>query len=247
LKLLGKIDAKISTTRRILIFDLPTKNKINKPPVYITGGTGYIGSRLIKKLLSLNYHVIALVRKGSEHKVPTGVKVIVGNPFDAKTFSESIPVASIFIQLLGVSHPSPRKAHLFREIDLKSVKASADAASYAGVSLFIYVSVAQAPSKIMKDYQAVRKEGEKYCLNKNLSCTFIRPWYVLGPGHWWPIFLLPIYGLAELIPSLRPKARSKALVTIRQMLRTLVNAVEKPSSSTIEIRGIRDLEKQMFH
>jgi hypothetical protein len=183
------------------------------------------------------------VRKGSEHKVPTGVKVIVGNPFDAKTFAASIPAGSIFVQLLGVSHPSPKKAELFKEIDLKSVHASADAASQAGVSHFIYISVAQSPSKIMKEYQDVRRKGEQYCLDKNLSCTFIRPWYVLGPGHWWPIVLLPVYGIAELIPSVRTKARSKALVTISQMLRTLVNAIEKPTSSIIEIRNIRDLQK----
>lgn len=40
-----------------------------------------------------------------------------------------------------------------------------------------------APSGFMKAYQDVRREGEEYCLNKNLNCTFIRPWYVLGPGH----------------------------------------------------------------
>jgi len=33
--------------------------------------------------------------------------------------------------------------------------------------------------------------------------------------------------IAELIPSLRLKGRTKALVTINQMLRTLVNTVEQ--------------------
>jgi nucleoside-diphosphate-sugar epimerase len=210
-------------------------------PVFITGGKGYIGSRLIKKLLEKDYRVIALVRKGSEHKLPGGTEVVVGNPFDAKTFAEHIPEGAVFIQLLGVPHPSPKKAKLFKEVDLKSIKASADAAGYADVSHFIYVSVAMSPSGFMKAYQDVRREGEEYCLNKNLNCTFIRPWYVLGPGHWWPVLLLPLYGIAELIPSLRQKARTKAFVTINQMLRTLVNTVdEKPvAHSIIEIKDIR--------
>jgi len=215
--------------------------KSAKHPVFITGGTGYIGSRLIKKLLKKNYRVIALVRKGSEHKLPGGAEALVGNPFDAKTFAEQIPEGSIFIQLLGVPHPSPKKAGLFKEIDLKSVKASADAAASANLLHFIYVSVAMAPSDFMKAYQDACREGEEYCLNKNLNCTFIRPWYVLGPGHWWPILLLPLYGIAELVPSLRPKARTRALVTINQMLRTLLNTVEqKPvAHSIIEIKNIR--------
>lgn len=209
--------------------------------VFVTGGTGYIGSRLIKKLLLRGRHVIALVRKGSENKVRPGTQIVVGNPFDPQSFQQQIPAGSIFVQLLGVPHPSPKKAKLFAEIDLKSVKASADAASLAGVSNFIYVSVSMAPTSLMKAYQDVRKVGEEYCSGKNLNCTFIRPWYVLGPGHWWPILLLPLYGLAELVPSLRQKARSKALVTIRQMLNALLEAVEKDPAPCriVEIRDIR--------
>jgi len=130
---------------------------------------------------------------------------------------------------------------LFKEIDLKSVKASVNAAAYAGVSHFIYISVSMSETSLMKAYQDVRKEGEKYCLNKDLNSTFIRPWYVLGPGHWWPVLLLPLYGISEIVPSLRQKARSKALVTIHQLLRTLVKAVEqKPlPRSVFEIKNIR--------
>ena len=216
------------------------EERLNKP-VFITGGSGYIGSRLIKKLLRRNYHVIALVRKGSEHKIPPGAQIVIGNPFDLRTFAENIPTGSIFIQLLGVSHPSPKKARLFEEIDLKSVKASADAAARVGVSHFIYVSVVMSETRIMKAYQEVRKKGEQYCLSKNLNCAFIRPWYVLGPGHWWPVLLLPFYGVAELFPSLRQKTRIKALVTINQMLNVLISAVEQfpASKSVFEIRDIR--------
>jgi nucleoside-diphosphate-sugar epimerase len=210
-------------------------------PVFITGATGYIGTRLIKQLIGKHHRVIALVRKGSEHKVPAGAEVVVGNPFDAKTFQQYIPAGCVFVQLSGVSHPSPKKAQQFKEIDLKSVKASADAAANAGAAHFVYVSVAMAPSKLMHAYQEVRKEGEKYCLGKTFNCTFIRPWYVLGPGHWWPVLLLPFYGLAEIIPSWKKPARSKALVTIKQMLETLVKVIEKEPVPLciLEIKNIR--------
>jgi len=209
--------------------------------VFITGGTGYIGRRLIKLLLQRGHRVIALVRKGSESKTQPGVEVVIANPFDANTFKNFIPKDSVFVQLLGVSHPSPKKAEQFKEIDLRSVKASADAAAIAGASHFIYVSVAMSPSKIMKAFQDVRKEGEAYCLSKDLNCTFLRPWYVLGPGHWWPVALLPLYGIAELIPSIRNKAREKALVTISQVITTLVKAIEADPTPLriLEIKSIR--------
>lgn len=210
--------------------------------VFITGATGYIGKRLTKQLLQRGHKVIALVRKGSEHKVPAGADTVVANPFDASTFQSFIPKGGVFIQLLGVPHPSPKKAKQFREIDLPSVKASADAAAVAGSAQFVYVSVAMALSGLMAAYQAVRREGEEYCKSKGINCTFIRPWYVLGPGHFWPVLLLPLYGLAELVPSWKQQARGKALVTIRQMLRTLINTVEADPQPLriIEIKGIRN-------
>jgi uncharacterized protein YbjT (DUF2867 family) len=194
--------------------------------VFITGATGYIGKRLAAQLIQRGHAVFALTRKGSAHKVPAGATVIVADPFDAASFQSSIPKGSVFVQLLGVPHPSPKKSAQFQSIDLRSVMASADAAAYAGVSHFVYVSVAMTPSKLMAAYQQVRQQGEAYCESKNLNCTFIRPWYVLGPGHYWPILLLPLYGIAEFIPSMRSKARAMGLVTIGKMIAALVNAVE---------------------
>jgi uncharacterized protein YbjT (DUF2867 family) len=159
--------------------------------IFISGGTGYIGTRLIKILLKKGHPVIALVRKGSEHKVPAGAEVIIADPFNGESFQLTVPKGAVCIHLPGVSHPSPQKAKQFQEIDWPGVKASADASALAGVSHFIYVSVAMAPSKLMAAFQAVRKEGEAYCRNKKLNCTFIRPWYVLGPGHWCPLFSFP--------------------------------------------------------
>jgi uncharacterized protein YbjT (DUF2867 family) len=209
--------------------------------VFITGGTGYIGKRLIKSLVARGHEVIALVRKGSESKLPQGVRPVIANPFDPSTFQNQVPHDAVFVQLLGVSHPSPRKKELFRKVDLQSLKASADVASIARVFHFVYISVAMAETNVMKDYREVRKEGEAYCLSKGLNCSFIRPWYVLGPGHWWPVLLLPLYAIAALVPSLKEKARAIGLVTIGQMIRTLVNVIESPPQKLriVEIDSIR--------
>ena len=36
-----------------------------------------------------------------------------------------------------------------------------------------------------------------------MTATIVRPWYVLGPGHRWPLALVPLYRLAERFPSSR--------------------------------------------
>ena len=211
--------------------------------VFITGGTGYIGKRLIKRLLEKGHNVTALVRMGSEYKLPKGAKAVYANPFEPQSFQGLIPAGAVFVQLLGVAHPSPKKAKQFIELDLRSVRSSVDAAAAANVSHFIYVSVNQVPSRIMNAYQQVRKEGESYCSQRKLNCTFLRPWYVLGPGHWWPVLLLPFFAIAALVPAWRKKAASRSLVTIHQMIRSLEKVVEeKPVPLRIlEVQQIRNV------
>ena len=202
--------------------------------VFIAGSTGYLGSRLAKCLLENGYEVEALVRKGSAHKAPPGCKVITGDPLSPDTYQHSIS-SGTFIHLIGVSNPGPAKADLFRQIDLPAAFASMDAAKYANVKHFVYVSVAH-PVPVMKAYIRTRMEAEAKLRASGLQATILRPWYVLGPGHRWAYALIPLYKLFELIPGTRQGALRCGLVTLRQMLAALMHAVENPE------KGIRVIE-----
>jgi uncharacterized protein YbjT (DUF2867 family) len=136
-----------------------------------------------------------------------------------------------------VSHPSPSKGAEFRSIDLQSIRQAVPAAAQSGIRHFVYLSVAR-PAPIMREYQSVRAEGENLITQTGLNATFIRPWYVLGPGRRWPLALVPLYALARLLPPTREGALRLALVTRDQMVRSLVWAVENPAD------GIRLLEPQ---
>ena len=202
--------------------------------VFVTGGTGYIGSRLIPELVRRGHSVRALVRSGSQKKLPAGAEGLVGNALDANSFAHAISPADTFVHLIGVPHPSPVKAEQFRAIDLVSIQAAVTAASNSKVRHFIYLSVAQ-PAPVMKVFQAVRGQGEALIRNSGMNATFVRPWYVLGPGHWWPLPLVPFFFVAERIPSFQDSATRLGFVMINQMINTLVWSVENPPA------GVRTL------
>lgn len=216
---------------------------MEKSPVFITGGTGYIGKRLIRILLNEGYDVTALVREQSIKKLPDGCKAVIGNPFDAATYVNSIPADCIFIHMVGVSHPGPKKKDLFYSIDLASLKVSVEAAKQVRVKHFIYMSVAQHPTKVMADYQEVRRQGEEFVLASGLTSTFVRPWYVVGPGHYWPLLFQPVFKFLEVIPSTSVQAKALALVSLRKMLFTLKNAVintPKEINNIVEVQDIKN-------
>jgi nucleoside-diphosphate-sugar epimerase len=209
--------------------------------IFITGGTGYIGQPLIHRLLERGHIVSALARPGSEKKIHAGCTIVSGNPLDRTTFSSRIAPADTFIQLVGTPHPSPSKAQQFRDVDLVSVRESVSAAVQAGIRHFIYVSVAH-PASMMQAYIEVRREGERLVQEAHLNATILRPWYVLGPGHWWPILLRPAYWMMERIPSKRQTAQRLGLITLGQMVGSLTAAVESPAEG-MRIWTVPELRK----
>jgi uncharacterized protein YbjT (DUF2867 family) len=203
--------------------------------VFVTGGTGYLGRFLIPQLIQHGHVVNCLIRPGSEKRLSAGAHQVVGDALKRATFQSAIKPADTFVQLVGVPHPSPAKAAEFQSIDLVSVRESVAAAAAAGVTHFIYLSVAQ-PAPVMRAYLEVRAEGERLIRESGMNATFIRPLYVLGPGHRWPYALLPMFWLAMMIPSKREGARRLMPVTLAQTVRAIVHSIENPPS------GIRIIE-----
>jgi len=67
--------------------------------VFITGGTGYMGSRLIPLLVGRGHEVQALVRKGSETKLPAGAIPVVADPLRMDSYTEWVRGADTFVHL----------------------------------------------------------------------------------------------------------------------------------------------------
>jgi uncharacterized protein YbjT (DUF2867 family) len=208
--------------------------------VFVTGGTGYIGKPLIAALLARGHAVHALVRPGSETKLPSGAVAVTGNALEASTFASAIPRGAAMVHLIGTPHPGPAKAAEFQSVDLVSVHAAAAAAREAGVRHLVYVSVAH-PAPVMHAYIAVRKEGEALVKLAGMPATILRPWYVLGPGHRWPYVLIPIYALLRLFPASRGSADRLGLVTLAAMVAALVRAIEAPPNGGARIVEVAEI------
>ncbi len=208
--------------------------------VFISGATGYMGTRLAAELLRRGCAVRALVRTGSEGKLPPGATAVFGNALDGTSFTNAIAPATTFVHLVGTSHPAPWKGRQFREVDVASVAATLAALRGSTVRHLVYVSVAH-PAPVMKSYIAARQECESMIRDSGISATILRPWYVLGPGHRWPLALVPLYSLAKSAARTRETALRLDLVTIDEMIAALAAAVQTRATGVrvVEVPAIR--------
>jgi uncharacterized protein YbjT (DUF2867 family) len=110
------------------------------------------------------------------------------------------------------------------------------------VQQFVYVSVAQ-PAPMMQAYVQARAEVEARVRSSGLNATILRPWYVLGPGRWWPILLKPLYWILESQSATRNDALRLGFLTVGQMVKTLVLAIENPPAGVqvMEVPEIKAL------
>jgi len=214
--------------------------------VFITGASGYMGSALAVALLRNGHSVHALARPGSESRVPKGCRIVHGNALDSRSYVRHVSPTDTFVQLVGTAKPNPYKGEQFRRIDRVAGLEAVRAASEARVRQLVYVSVAH-PAPMMKDYIDVRADVEAAIVDAGLNATVLRPWYVLGPRHWWPYALMPLYSAAALVPALAPGAQRLGLVTLREMVGALLHAVEQGAHgvrvlTVPEIRALANVE-----
>lgn len=209
---------------------------------FITGGTGYLGRPLIAALLARGHSVRALVRASSLARVPAGAEPVVGDALSGASYADAVRAGDVFIHLVGTPHPGPSKAREFEAVDWVSAQHAVRVATAREVAHFVYLSVAQ-PAPVMRAYQAVRARGEALLATSGLPFTALRPWYVLGPGHHWPLLLVPFYALWERLPSTRETALRLGLVTHAEMVAALVKVVEGTPgrARVVDVPGIRAL------
>lgn len=198
--------------------------------IVIAGANGYIGSRLAACLLQRGHSVTALVH-ASVRRVPAGCTVVHGNSLDIASYTAAAAGSETLVHLVGIAHPSPSKATLFETVDLASARIAARAATASRISHIVYISVAR-PAPVMHAYISARCRAEKDLAATAIPCTFLRPWYVVGPGHYWPLALLPAYKLFEWLPSTRAAAHRLGLLGINTMLSCLTHAIENPPAAT---------------
>jgi nucleoside-diphosphate-sugar epimerase len=111
--------------------------------VLVTGATGRVGSRLVRRLRGQSDHVRMLVRDRAkaEPLVELGAEVVVGNVTDAAVVSEAVKSVDSVVHLVTIYRSLPGEDIV--EVNHLATVELARAALRAGVNRFVYCSTNQ--------------------------------------------------------------------------------------------------------
>jgi len=192
---------------------------LNGSAVALTGATGFIGGRLLRRLAGAGIAVRALHR-GRLRSPGSGVVPVQGALTDSAALDALVTGVGCVIHCAGAVRGRDRRA--FDAVNVDGTRALVDALGRrAPGARLVLVSSLAAREPGLSDYAASKRAGEAVCAASDLATTTLRPTAVYGPGdrELRPLLALMARGLA-LHPAV-PGARV-TLVHVDDVVRALL-------------------------
>ncbi|MFB9715211.1 SDR family oxidoreductase [Arthrobacter methylotrophus] len=203
-----------------------------KPLAVVLGSTGYIGGRLVPRLLEAGYDVRVLVRHANKlTDVPwaSRVEVVTGDLEDADSLRSAFVGADVIYYLVHSMGPSGQRRS-FAETERLCAGNVGRAAADAGAGRIIYLGGLHPEGAQLSKHLRSRKEVGDIFLNLAVPAVVLQAGVVIGSGS---ASFEMIRQLTEVLPIMvAPRwVRNKVQpIAIRDVLYYLVAAAGLPAS-----------------
>lgn len=177
--------------------------------VFLTGATGYVGRQVIRDLVGAGHTVTALVRKGSEQKLPETVSgtvlIVTGGIADTNSYREPLSSCDAVINLPGLLREFPNKGITFEGVHFLGTTLLADEAAKFGDLRFLQMSALGVRAGAKTKYQQTKFRSEEYLKTTKLRWTIFRPSLMFGnEKEGLPNFFSVLRGLVQMAPFVVP-------------------------------------------
>lgn len=152
--------------------------------VAVLGGTGFVGSHLVEELLSRGHDVRALVRAGSEHKLPQSERceAVTGDLEYPEAVRQTLQGCQAAIYNIGILREFPDRGITYDALHFEGAKRTMDLAIAQGARRFLLMS-ANGVRSDGTPYQRSKYLAEQYLQTTDLDWTIFRPSVIFGDPH----------------------------------------------------------------
>jgi NADH dehydrogenase len=228
-------------------------------PVFVTGGSGFVGSAVIEELLSRDYLVHALTHRRGLAKGSDRVTTLEGDLFDREALAKGMAGCTAVIHLVGIIMEKLRAGVTFERIHFHGTKSIVDATKAAGIRRYVHMSALGTRPGAVSNYHRTKYEAEQYVRAGGLEWTIFRPSLIHGPGGEFmrmeaawarkkalPFVFMPYFGGGLLG---RRGAGKLQPVYVRDVARAFADALEKPKTigEVIPIAGAEQVTWPQMH
>jgi uncharacterized protein YbjT (DUF2867 family) len=146
--------------------------------VLVTGATGFVGGRLVPRLLAAGHDVTVLVRDAQRYDPPEGVTVVEGDLLDPDSLSAADLEADAAYYLIH----SMRTGSDFAERDRRAARNFVALADAAGIDRVVYLGGLGEEGEQLSTHLRSRREVEAILAGGEAELTTLRAAIIIGAG-----------------------------------------------------------------
>jgi uncharacterized protein YbjT (DUF2867 family) len=149
--------------------------------VLVTGATGYVGREVATAIAEAGHGVRALVRPGSEDRLPAGVTAMSGDVTDPVSLMSAADGVDAIVNLVAILNGSDAQ---FEAVNTGGPRNVVAAAERAGVRRLLHMSAAGVNERNAPRtrYWKTKLAGKQAVMESALDWTVFEPSFVFGKG-----------------------------------------------------------------
>jgi NADH dehydrogenase len=208
--------------------------------VFLTGGGGFIGSRLLGALVQNGHSVIALDRSGriAERRLLPASQIVRGDLLAPETYRSALAAADVVLHLAASTGRAPSAEHW--RSNAVATATLLDECRAADAKRFLFVSsiATTFPDLTRYPYALAKADAERAVAGSGIPYVVLRPTMVLGPGS--PILAaLSKLALLPVIPVFGSGSTPVQPVSVDDVAAVILSLLERDrfGNETIDVGG----------
>ena len=149
--------------------------------VFVTGGSGFVGTNVLERLVADDIQVSTLARDGNVSVDSPLVSVTKGGLFDADALRGAMDGCDAVIHLVGIIFEKPGDGVTFERIHVEGTRAVLEAMAATGVKRLVHMSALGARPDAVSKYHRTKFAAEELVRQSDVSWTIFRPSMIHGP------------------------------------------------------------------